>query len=67
MNFYYIIIVVNLLHVSVTCCGHFQEGVFKRYPCAVCVVSLLSHITLSQIILSIFYILTYIVNHIFKT
>ena len=28
MWIYHILIAVNLLHVSVTCCGHLQEGVF---------------------------------------
>ena len=63
---YYIIIVINLSRASVTSCGHFQ-GVFLRRTHVLCVVSLLSHSTLSQIILSVFYILTYIMNHKFKT
>jgi hypothetical protein len=28
---YYTLIVVNILHVSVTVCGHLQEGVFTKY------------------------------------
>jgi len=42
------------------------------FMCCVCCVTmctwtLLTHVTLTQIILSVFYILTYIVGHTFKT
>jgi len=30
IQIYYIIIIVNLLHVSVTMCGHLQGNVFAR-------------------------------------
>ena len=58
---YYIIIAINLQHVSVTCCGHLQGGVLRSIY-VLCVISLLSHVNVSQIILSVFYILTYIMN-----
>jgi len=44
---YYIIIVLNLQHVTDTYCGHIQGSVLKSLY-VLCVVSLLSQVSLSQ-------------------
>jgi len=61
---YYIIIVVNLLHVSVTCCDHLQGSVFKKYSCAVCGITSFSRNFITDNFICILYFNIYNESHI---